>query len=101
METETIAVEVAYALPEEQIILSLQLPRGTSVRQAIASSGILERFPRIDLEKQSVGIFSKACKLDQSVRQGDRIEIYRPLVADPKEVRKQRQEATQKRKQLK
>lgn len=83
-------VEVAYALPEHQEILSLEVEEGTTVREAIERSGIRERFPEIDLEKNKVGIFGKLTKPDQPVRPKDRVEIYRPLIADPKEVRKQR-----------
>ncbi|MEY2700498.1 MAG: hypothetical protein RIQ52_1253 [Pseudomonadota bacterium] len=99
MENESIAIEVAFALPDEQVILSLKVAPGTTVKQGIAQSGILERFPQIDPDTQSVGIFSKACKPDQAVKNGDRIEIYRPLIADPKDVRRQRQDKSQKRKQ--
>ena len=83
-------VEVAYALPESQAILSLEVEEGTTVREAIERSGITERFPEIDLDKNKVGIFGKLTKLDQTLRPKDRVEIYRPLIADPKEVRKQR-----------
>jgi putative ubiquitin-RnfH superfamily antitoxin RatB of RatAB toxin-antitoxin module len=83
-------VEVAYAKPGEQVILSLAVAEGETVEAVIRKSGILERFPEIDLEQNRVGIFSKPCKLDQSVRTGDRIEIYRPLIADPKEARRTR-----------
>ncbi|HKJ77564.1 MAG TPA: RnfH family protein [Gammaproteobacteria bacterium] len=83
-------VEVAYALPDNQAILSLEVEEGTTVREAIERSGIRERFPEIDLDQNKVGIFGKLTKLDQSLRPKDRVEIYRPLIADPKEVRKQR-----------
>ncbi len=87
---ESIPVEVAYAKPEEQVILKLDVTPGTSLRQAIEQSGILERFPEIDLEKSRVGIFGKLKKADQVLQPGDRVEIYRPLIADPKKVRKER-----------
>jgi putative ubiquitin-RnfH superfamily antitoxin RatB of RatAB toxin-antitoxin module len=87
---DTIAVEVAYAKPEEQLILALQVPVGTSLREAVERSGVLERFPEIDPDTMKVGIFGKLKKSSQELRAGDRIEIYRPLIADPKEVRKQR-----------
>lgn len=86
--TRKMNVEVAYAKPGEQVILSLGVAEGDTVEAVIRKSGILERFPEIDLEQNRVGIFSKPCKLDQSVRAGDRIEIYRPLIADPKEARR-------------
>jgi putative ubiquitin-RnfH superfamily antitoxin RatB of RatAB toxin-antitoxin module len=87
---EHISVEVAYAKPEEQLILKLDVLPGTTLRQAIEQSGILERFPEIDLSQLKAGVFGKLKKLDQTLREGDRVEIYRPLIADPKEVRKQR-----------
>ncbi|HHO68738.1 MAG TPA: RnfH family protein [Gammaproteobacteria bacterium] len=90
MGNDRIHVEVAYALPHEQVILPLKLPAGSTLMQAIEQSGILERFPDIDLSRQKVGIFGKLKKPDQVLRDGDRVEIYRPLIADPKEVRKQR-----------
>jgi len=90
MAEETITVEVAYALRERQAIISLQVAPNTTVEQAILQSGILEMFSDIDLSKSKVGIFSRLCKLDQTLRGGDRIEIYRGLIADPKEVRKKR-----------
>jgi putative ubiquitin-RnfH superfamily antitoxin RatB of RatAB toxin-antitoxin module len=83
-------VEVAYASQKEQLILNLELADGITVGAAIAASGILQRFPEIDLDKNKVGIFSKLCKLDQPLRAGDRVEIYRPLIADPKEARRHR-----------
>ena len=87
---ENYEVEVAYATPELQVILSVEAEEGMTVRQVIERSGVLEQFPEIDLEKGKVGIFSKLSKLDATVRAKDRIEIYRPLIADPKAVRKQR-----------
>jgi len=87
---EPITVEVAYARPEEQRIVSLEVMPGTTLRQAIEQSGILEHFTEIDLSNAKVGIFGKLKKLDETLRAGDRVEIYRPLIADPKQVRKQR-----------
>lgn len=87
---ETIAVEVAFALPKQQDLLSIDIPRGATLRDAILHSGILERFPEIDLSQNRVGVFGKLCNLDDVLRSGDRVEIYRTLIADPKEVRKQR-----------
>ena len=83
-------VEVAYAKPEEQAILVLEVAEGATAEAAIRESGILLRFPEIDLGQNKVGIFGKVCKLDHALRPGDRVEIYRPLIADPKEVRKAR-----------
>lgn len=90
-ETKQIPVEVAYALPEEQILLSLTVDEGTTLEQAIELSGLLEQFPDIELGKTNkVGVFGKLGKLDTVLREKDRVEIYRPLIADPKAVRKQR-----------
>ncbi|MBE0454742.1 MAG: RnfH family protein [Chromatiales bacterium] len=85
-----IPVEVVYALPEQQPIIRLNVEEGTSLREAIVRSGILEQFPEIDLDKAKTGIFGKLSKADTPLRAKDRVEIYRPLIADPKEVRKQR-----------
>jgi uncharacterized protein len=85
-----LAIEVAYATLQQQAIISLKVPENTTVQRAIELSGILPKFPEIDLNQNKTGIFSKPCKLTQTVRKGDRIEIYRPLIADPKAVRKQR-----------
>jgi len=91
-------VEVAYATPKKQLILVVPFEEGMSAQKAIELSGILTIFPEIDLAKNAVGIFSKPCKLDTPLRVGDRVEIYRPLIADPKEVRRQRAEAGKKTK---
>lgn len=87
---ELIDVEIAYARPDTQLILKLRVPEGTTLEQAVRESGILERFPDIDLARNQVGIFGKLNKTDTVLRNGDRVEIYRQLIADPKEVRKQR-----------
>ena len=89
---DEIQVEVAYALPNQQIILPVKVSLGTTVEQAIKHSGILERFPEIQLTESKVGIFSKLTKMDSVLRDKDRVEIYRPLIADPKEVRRKRAE---------
>jgi putative ubiquitin-RnfH superfamily antitoxin RatB of RatAB toxin-antitoxin module len=83
-------VEVAYAKQDEQVILSVKGAPGLTVRQAIEQSGVLRRFPEIDLASTDVGVFGKLAKLDSELQAGDRVEIYRPLVADPKEQRKKR-----------
>ncbi len=85
-------VEVAYALADKQKIVSLQVAEGTTVRQAAMQSGLEKDFPGLDLENSPLGIFGKAVgKPDEQVLEsGDRVEVYRPLLADPKEVRKQR-----------
>jgi len=85
-----ILVEVAYAKPETQVIIPLTVNKGTTIEQAIKLSGVLDMFPEIDLTVNRVGIFSKLGKLDQMLREKDRVEIYRKLIADPKEIRKQR-----------
>ena len=85
-----IAVEVVYALAEEQALLTVNVPEGTSVKDVNLQSNITEQFPEIDLDTVKVGLFGKMTKMDQAVRERDRIEIYRPLIADPKEVRKRR-----------
>jgi hypothetical protein len=87
---ERISIEVAYARPEEQVILKLDVAPDTSIQQAIEQSGMLERFPEIDVGTLKAGIFGKLKKLTQTLQQGDRVEIYRPLIADPKQVRKER-----------
>lgn len=83
-------IEVAYAKPDEQLILDLDVEEGTTAETAIRASGILDHFPEIELEKATIGIFSKPCKFDQPLKPGDRVEIYRPLLADPKEARRRR-----------
>ena len=85
-----IIVEVAYALATEQLIMPIRVSDGTTAEQAIKASGILRKFPEIDLSINKIGIFGKLSKLDAPLRHLDRVEIYRPLIADPKEVRKQR-----------
>ncbi len=87
-----IQVEVAYALPHQQVIMAVKLAAESTVEEAIKRSGILEKFSEIDLAQSKVGIFSKLTKLDTVLRDNDRVEIYRPLIADPKEVRRQRAE---------
>ena len=88
--TSEILIEVAYALPTQQVILPVKVVEGTTAAQAIAASGILKKFPEIDLDQNKLGIFGKLTKPDTVLRERDRIEIYRPLIADPKEVRRQR-----------
>ena len=85
-----IMVEVAYALPNQQLIIPVQMPLQANAEEAIQASGILTKFTEIDLQLNQIGIFGKLIKLDTVLRNLDRVEIYRPLIADPKEVRKQR-----------
>jgi len=88
---QPIQVEVAFATAEEQAILLVEGSRGMRVRDAIERSGIRKRFPEIDLDANKVGVFGKVAKLDQELEDGDRVEIYRPLIADPKAQRKKRE----------
>ncbi|PKU21710.1 RnfH family protein [Telmatospirillum siberiense] len=81
-------VSVAYVTSAKQAVLSVELPDGATIRQAIEKSGILKRFPEIDLEQQKVGIYTKVVALDAPAVDGARIEIYRPIIADPATVRR-------------
>mgnify|MGYP003524589550 CR=1 FL=1 len=83
-------VEVCYALPEKQVMIPVSLPEGATLLQAVEASGILEKYPEIDPAKNKFGIYAKLSRPDTPLRDRDRVEIYRPLIADPKEVRKQR-----------
>ncbi|WP_234096597.1 RnfH family protein [Citrobacter portucalensis] len=92
-----IVVEVAYALPEKQYLQRLTLQQGATVEEAIRASGLLELRTDIDLSKNKVGIYSRPVKLADVLQDGDRVEIYRPLIADPKELRRQRAEKSAKK----
>lgn len=83
-------VEIIYALPHQQDLLQLEVEQGCTVRQAILQSEILTRYPEINLESISVGIFTKPVELEYNLAPNDRVEIYRPLTIDPKEARRQR-----------
>lgn len=83
-------IEVVYALPEKAELVSLSMPEGSTVIQAVEASGLLAKHPEIDVKKNKFGIYAKLAKADAVLRDRDRVEIYRPLIADPKEVRKQR-----------
>ncbi|MBE9561011.1 MAG: RnfH family protein [Proteobacteria bacterium] len=87
---ESINVEVAYAMPEKQIIRAVNVDAGTTIGAAIVQSGIMMDFPDLELEDAKVGIFGKAAVMTTVLSDGDRVEIYRPLIADPKEVRRKR-----------
>ncbi len=87
-----INIELGYARQDEQILMSLTLDEGITVEEAIRESGVLQRFTEIDLERNTVGIFGARCPLDRVLREGDRIEIYRPLCTDPKIARRRRAE---------
>lgn len=90
MSIESINVEVAYALPEKQIIRAVNVDAGTTIGAAIVQSGIMMDFPELELEEAKVGIFGKAAAMTTTLSDGDRVEIYRDLIADPKEVRRKR-----------
>lgn len=83
-------VEVAYAAPSRQAVKTLRLPAGSCVEDAIRASGLLVEFPEIDLGRQRVGIFGEPVELATPLAEGDRVEIYRALIADPKEARRRR-----------
>lgn len=100
-DTNKIPVEVAYAKEHEQVIVPLNVDAGTTLEQAIQLSGILEQFPEIDPAQIKAGIFGKIAKADTELREKDRVEIYRPLIADPKESRRKRAEKKEKNSQEK
>jgi putative ubiquitin-RnfH superfamily antitoxin RatB of RatAB toxin-antitoxin module len=87
---EMLRVEVCYALPDKQVLVPVTVPEGATLQQALEASGLLDKHPEIDLKKNKFGVYAKLTKLDAVLRDRDRVEIYRPLIADPKEVRKQR-----------
>lgn len=87
-----IDIEVVYGVPQKQTLMSITIASGLTVEQAINESGMLTLFKEIDLSVNKVGIWNRAVKLSNEVSDLDRIEIYRPLIADPKEVRKRRAE---------
>lgn len=88
-----VQIEVVYALPGRSLRRQLRLPRGGTVGDAIRASGLLDERPEIDLARDRVGIFGRIAQLDSPVREGDRVEIYRALLADPKQVRRERAKA--------
>ena len=98
-DVELITVEVVYGLPHRQQLIELQVPQGTTVFEAVQQSGIVSQFPEIDLESAKMGIFGQALGTkglkppkEHVLEMKDRVEIYRPLIVDPKEVRKRRAE---------
>ena len=99
MDEPKITVEVAYAKSSEQKIIALQVKEGTTVLEAARESGIIDSFPEIDLSQAKLGIFGKVVLKpeEQVLKEGERVEIYRPLIADPKEVRKRRAEQARKK----
>lgn len=90
MVERVIEVEVAFAQADQQLSVPIQLFEGANVQQAINHSGILKQFPEIDLKTMKVGVFGKLCDLDSVVEQGDRVEIYRPLMQNPMDARRNR-----------
>ena len=99
-ENQKIQVEVAYALPDRQQIIALKVPEGTTVHQAAVLSGIVDQFPQINLESDKMGIWGKAVRdpMSQALNPGERVEIYRPLLIDPKVSRANRAEKAKKEK---
>jgi putative ubiquitin-RnfH superfamily antitoxin RatB of RatAB toxin-antitoxin module len=87
---QNIRIEVVYATPERQELVTLDMCDGSTLADAIAGSGLAEMFDNFEVDPSRVGIFGQKSTLDQVLRNGDRVEIYRPLIADPKEVRRQR-----------
>lgn len=87
-DVQMIQVEVSFAMPEDQTVISLDVSPESTIRDVIDASGILRCCPEIPQELSHVGVFGKARKLTETLRDGDRVEIYRPLKADPKEVRR-------------
>lgn len=90
MAEPTIRVQVCHALPDSAFVAELALPAGATLRQALDASGLLQRHPEIDLDTQKAGVFGKVKPFDTPLRDGDRVEVYRPLLADPKETRRRR-----------
>jgi putative ubiquitin-RnfH superfamily antitoxin RatB of RatAB toxin-antitoxin module len=95
MVVSKIFIEIAYAMPEKQRIIELQVAPDCTIESAIQQSGLLALFPEIDLTKQQVGVFSQQRNLSDKVKEGDRIEIYRPLAVDPKQARRARAQQAQ------
>ena len=93
----TINIEVAYAAPDKQVLLGLSVPQGATVAEGIEQSAIQDEFPELKMDIKAVGIFSRKVPLDHVLSEGDRIEIYRPLIADPKEMRRRRAKVQERR----
>ncbi|MCP3708530.1 RnfH family protein [Paraburkholderia sp. CNPSo 3274] len=91
-----LSIDVCYALPDAQTLVSIELPTGATIQQAIDASGILARHPEIDLVKLKVGVYGKLKPLDTVLTDHDRVEIYRPLIVDPKMARQRRVDKTRK-----
>jgi putative ubiquitin-RnfH superfamily antitoxin RatB of RatAB toxin-antitoxin module len=98
MAADLISIEVAAALPERQILVPLRVPAGTTLAEAVALAGLAERLPGIEIEESRLGIFGKKRPPETTLSEGDRVEVYRPLTADPKEIRRQLAELARARK---
>ncbi|MEO2266311.1 RnfH family protein [Pseudoalteromonas pernae] len=85
-----INVEVVFALPDKATVMRVEVPKGSTAEEAVLKSGIVEKCPEIDMKSLTLGVWNRTCKLDTVLKEGDRVEIYRPLVADPKEARRRR-----------
>ncbi len=85
-----IRVEVCHALPDRQWLITVDLPAGSTLAEAIRRSGLTRELPGLDLHRDAVGLFGERATLDTVLRDGDRVEIYRPLLVDPKEIRRRR-----------
>lgn len=94
---ERLRVEVAYVEPGRQFLQVLQLPAGADVAQALAAAELARQFPQLDIDQCRLGIFSRPATPATLLRDGDRIEVYRPLIANPKDVRRRRAEDVRKR----
>jgi len=90
MPNDALNIEVCYASDELQFLQVLQVPVGTTIEQAIALSDLAQRLPQLDLQALQVGVYAKKKTLDTALREHDRIELYRPLIADPKQARRRR-----------
>lgn len=88
MDDRALKVEVAAGLPDRQLVIALRLPAGATVRDALAAAALPSRLPELDLRLDRVGVFGRRCGPDQPLADGDRVEVYRPLKADPREVRR-------------
>ena len=86
----TLHIEVVVALPERQEVVRLDLPEGASVATALDAARVRERFPQLDWSGVTYGLWSRPCAVDRLLRDGDRVEVYRPLAADPKDQRRAR-----------
>ncbi|OOH87945.1 RnfH family protein [Pasteurellaceae bacterium 15-036681] len=95
-EQQKLSVEVVYAYPDKAFLKKLTLDTPITIQNVILQSGVLQKFTEIDLRENKIGIFSRPAKLTDMVEDGDRIEIYRPLLADPKEIRRKRAEEQKK-----